>query len=454
VLAPAVATYALQQALVAPALPDLQRDLGVSPAAAGWVFTSYLLSAAAATPIGGRLGDIHGKRRVLLWTLAIVVAATALAAVAPSLEVLIVARAIQGMGGALFPLSFALLREHLPPARVASGIALVSALLGVGAAAGVVLAGLVVEALSWQWLFWLPCIATAGCLLAAYRIVPESERRAPAGVDWGSGVLISSGLAAVLIAVTQSTTWGWASGRTLGIAAVGAALLVAWAARERRSPHPLVDMAMMRHRGVWTTNIVAFLTGAGIYAAFLLIPQLVQVPRSTGYGLGASVAAAGLFLAPMTVLQLVSAPLSGRLASRHGAKVPMLAGAVVTLGGVLLLIAAHAASWQVYLSSAVLGMGVGLVMAAMANLIIESVAPEQTGVATGMNTVLRWVGGAVGAQVTATLVAAQLDRLGRPLEAGWTAAFAAAALALLAAVAVAAAAPRPGWRRRSSVAAP
>jgi MFS family permease len=253
----------------------------------------------------------------------------------------------------------------------------------------------------------------------------------PGKVNWTGAVLMSLGLGLVLIAVSETPTWGWLSPKTIAVFAAGAVFLVVWVRNESRSDSPLVDMHMMRIRGVWTTNTVALLLGFGMYASFILLPEYVETPSSAGYGFGASVTGAGLFLVPSTLAMLVMGSQTGRLEKRFGSKPPLLAGALVTATSYVLLAMARDERWEIYLAALLLGAGIGLAFASMVNLIIENVGPEQTGIATGMNTVTRSVGGAFGGAVVASILAESVGALGFPSSDGFTLAFAVCAIALL-----------------------
>ena len=439
--------YAMLQSLVVPALPTLQRDLNTTPSGVAWIFTAYLLAASVATPIAGRLGDMFGKKRTLVVVLSGLAAGTLLAAVATTLPVMIVARTIQGLGGAIFPLAFGIVRDEFPRERVAGGIALISGLLGVGGGLGIVLAGPILAHLDYHWLFWIPLVVIAATVVATMLIIPESPVRAPGNVDWTGAVLLSLWLVCLLVAISEAPSWGWLSARTLGLIAVGAVVAVVWIWVETRSPSPLVDMRMMQLRGVWTTNLAGFLLGIGMYSSFVLIPQFVQTPVSNGYGFGSSVTQAGLFLIPSTIAMMIASPLGGRLSGRFGSKVPLVLGSVITMLAFILLAVAHTQHWQVYLSSLLLGTGIGFAFASMANLIVEAVRPDQTGVATGMNTVMRTIGGAIGAQVVASILAANVLADGLPEEKGYTLSFVLMAVALAAGIVASLAVPgRPPHR--------
>jgi EmrB/QacA subfamily drug resistance transporter len=444
VLAVAAATFAVLQSLVAPALPEIQRDLHASATAVTWVLTAYLLSASILTPIIGRLGDMFGKERTLVYSLAMLAAGTLLAALATNINVLIAARVIQGGGGAIFPLAFGIIRDEFPRERVAHGIAMISAILGIGAGLGIVLAGPIVAALSYHWLFWFPFALVVVATIATVFFVPESPIKVPGRVNWTGAALLSGWLVCLLVAISEGSTWGWGDARIAGLLAAAAVLLVVWIGNEQRAAEPLVDMTMMRIRGVWTVNAAAFLVGAGMYSSFVLIPLFTEMPRAAGYGFHASVTQAGLFMLPSTVAMLVVSPLAGRLANRVGSRVPLVLGSLATCLAFVFLAAVHDQPWEFYVGTALLGIGIGLAFASLANLIVEAVPPEQTGVATGMNTVMRSLGGSVGSQIGASVIAATVVGTALPTEHGFTVAFvvaaAACALAALASLAV----PRPG----------
>jgi EmrB/QacA subfamily drug resistance transporter len=428
-LAAAGAAYALLQSLVAPALPDLQHALHTSVNSVSWVLTAYLLSASIATPLIGRLGDMYGKERLLVVVLALLCVATVVSAVATSLALMLVGRVIQGAAGGLFPLAFGIIRDEFPRERVAGGIGLMSALLGVGGGAGIVLAGPIVDHLDYHYLFWLPLTLLVPATVAIHLFVPESPIRVRESANWVGAGLMSVGLAAVLVAVSEAPVWHWGSTRTVVLLVLGAVALAAWVWSEARSRRPLVDMRMMRIRGVWTTNAVAALLGFGMYSSFILLPDYVETPSSVGYGFDASVTGAGLFLVPATIAMLVFGAQTGRLERRFGSKPPLLAGALAASGSYTILAAARSDPWEIYFAAALLGTGIGLAFAAMVNLIIENVGPAATGIATGMNTVTRTVGGAFGGAAVASILAGSVTASGYPSNAGFTAAFAACAIA-------------------------
>ncbi|HEY2637509.1 MAG TPA: MFS transporter [Solirubrobacteraceae bacterium] len=441
--------YALSQTLVAPALPFIQHALGATTTGATWVLTAYLLSASIATPIIGRLGDMLGKERVMLATLVAFGVGSLICALSHSLGLLIAGRVITGAGGAVFPLAFGIIRDEFPRERVAGAIGLISSILGIGGGLGLVLAGVIVEHASYEWIFWAGLAIDLVAIVATILFVPESPVRVRARIDWAGAALLSLGLMALLVPVSEGTAWGWDSVRVIGLLVVGVLILVGWVLFERRQPEPLVDMRMMAHRPVLTTNLTALLIGFGMYGSFILLPQFVQVPTSTGYGFGASVVGSGLFLLPSAATMLVAGPLSGRMADRVGSRVPPILGTMFSAVAFALLVVEHSSKLSVYLASAILGLGIGLAFAAMANLIVESVRQDQTGVATGINTIARTLGGSVGTQILAAVLAGnQLAHTGYATEDGFTIAFSVALGGVVASFLAALAVPS---RRRAPV---
>jgi EmrB/QacA subfamily drug resistance transporter len=442
VLSLAGAVYAVLSSAVIPALPTLQHSLHASETGVTWLLTGFLLSASVGTAIIGKLGDMYGKQRLLVWTLLALAAGTLLGALSGSLATLIVARVIQGVAGGIFPLAFAIARDEFPRNRVAGSIGLMSAILGVGGGLGLVVGGLIDEHLSWHWLFWIPLPIMVVAAACAWRFIPESPVRSPGRVNWAAAGLMTAGLSAVLIAIAQTAVWGWTGRRTLALLAAGLAVCGVWILVELRSGNPLIDMTMMRVRGVWTANLAAFLVGAGLYAWFLLLPQLAQLPASTGFGYGVSVVTAGLYLLPAALGMGVLGSMAGRVERRFGSRPALVTGAAVSAVACGWLTFTSRHPYDMVVSSLLLGVGIGLAFAALGNLIVQAVPPHQTGVASGMNTVLRTLGGAVGGQVAATFVASSTLR-GLPELTGFTTTFAMAAVILAGCAAVALLIPAP-----------
>jgi EmrB/QacA subfamily drug resistance transporter len=393
-------SYAVLSSAVIPALPTIQHDLHTTETGVAWLLTAYLLAASVGTSIIGRLGDMYGKERLLLYTLLLLCVGTLIGAVASSLPLLIFARTIQGAAGGIFPLAFGIVRDEFPREKVAGSIGLLSAILGVGGGIGIVASGVIVEHLNYHWLFWIPLAVSALAAVFTWRFVPESPVRAPGRVNWLAAVMMSIGMTLTLLAISQTTIWGWGSVKTIALLATGLLVCCLWVAVEARSSQPLVDMKMMRIRGVWTTNAAAFLLGAGMYASFIVLPQFAQLPTSTGFGFGASVVVSGLYLLPTTIGMFLLGLVTGRISQRYGSKAALIVGTAFTAASFALLSVAHSHPADLLFAAALLGVGVGLAFAALGNLIVQAVPPHQTGVASGMNTVMRTLGGALGGQPT------------------------------------------------------
>jgi EmrB/QacA subfamily drug resistance transporter len=444
VLSLAGLAYAVLSSAVIPALPTLQHSLHTSETGVTWLLTGFLVSASVGTSIIGRLGDMYGKERLLLWTLLALAAGTLLAALSQSFALLLAARVIQGVAGGIFPLAFSIARDEFPKEKVAGSIGLMSSILGVGGGAGLVVGALIVEHLGWHWLFWIPLVVTLLAAWATWRYIPESPVRSPGRVNWLAAVLMTIGISCLLIAVAQTTVWGWGGAKTLF--AVGLLFCVLWVVVEVRSREPLVDMAMMRIRGVWTTNLAAFLLGAGMYASFIVLPQFAQLPKRTGFGFGASIVVASLYLLPTALTMGLLGAAAGRVSRRFGSKRALVAGSAISAVAFAFAAVAHQHPYEMLITSLLLGIGVGLAFAALGNLIVQAVEPTQTGVASGMNTVMRTLGGALGGQISATFIAHNTAH-GLPAVTGFTDTYVMATAFL--AVCVLAALMVPGIRARA-----
>ncbi|WP_309244375.1 MFS transporter [Micromonospora parastrephiae] len=316
------------------------------------------------------------------------------------------------------------------------------------------LAGPIVSALDYRWLFWIPMVVVGLTAVAAHLLIPESPVRTPGRIDWRATVLLSGWLVALLLPISQGASWGWTSTRVLGLLALAVVLFVGWLVAEVRSTNPLIDMRMMRLPGVWTTNLVALLYGASMFSVYAFLPQFVQTPTSAGYGFGASISQAGLLMLPMLVAMFVAGLVAGRLQSVFSAKAQLATGATFNVAASAMLAAAHDTRWEVAIAGGLVGLGIGLAFASMANLIVGSVPASQTGVATGMNANIRTIGGAIGAAVVSGVITAHPQASGLPREAGFTMGFlvltAIALAAALAALAVPSARRASAGRRPST----
>lgn len=441
-LAVCVLPFSVMQSAVSPLLGTLGERLGTDHAGAMWIFTAFLLSATVTTPVLGRLGDLHGKRRWMLVVIVVQVVGTVACAVATDLPTMLAGRALQGTGGALFPLAYGLLRDHLPPARVAVGIGVLSSVLGAGGSIGVVASGPVARLLGTPWVFGLPGVLMAASVLLVVLLVPESPQRASGGLSWPSAVLLGLGLLAAMLVLSTLGVWAAPVVGALAVAAVAATL--AWVRVESRATWPLVDVRLLRSRGMWTTNLCSSLVGFALIQSFLVVPQLLLLPAETGFGFGVDVAHVGLYVLPSSLAMLMFSPASGWLGTRAGARAPLVLGTLLCGTAYVVLAVAHRELWAVVGANALNGVGAALAFSALPNLTVRAAPPERTGVATAVTTVSRTAGGALGSQVAAVALAlATPAGAPYPGEVGFTCVFVVMAGAMAVCLAVAAAVPGP-----------
>ena len=405
VLSLCVGAFATLQNLVVPVLPVIQDDFTTSTAGVTWTMTAWLIAAAVATPLLGRVGDMVGRRRVLLISLVGVMVGSVLAAFAPNLEVLIAARIIQGMGGAMFPLAFGLLRDVFPRDRVPSAIGAMSAVIAIGGGIGAVLAGPLSTVIGWRGLFLVPLLLSVPGLVLARMLVPESPERSPGRLNIPAALLLSGWLVALLLPLSDGNAWGWNSPLVIGLFALAVVLLVSWIVVEWRADQPLVDIRTMISPAIWPMNVAAVLIGAVMFSVFAYFPRFVQVPTSTGYGLGATVAESGLLTLPMLATMAVAGFLSGPLGRVIGFRAQIAGASGLIVISTIALAFIHATTWQVAIAGAVFGFGLGLVYSAITSVVVQSVKPTETGVASGMNANLRTIGSSLGVTIMTAIVA-------------------------------------------------
>jgi EmrB/QacA subfamily drug resistance transporter len=409
-----VGAYSLAQSMVSPILPTIQRDLHTTQAMVTWLLTGYLLSAAVFTPILGRVGDMVGKDRVFVLVLAIFTGGSVICALAPNIGVMIAGRIVQGMGGAVLPLGFGIVRDEVPPEKLNSAIGLIAALLGVGGGLGTAVAGPIDDLLNYRWLFWIPGIVLAASAVAAFFVIPSTGVRSRTRINWVGTFLLTGWLVAILLGFSEAPTWGWGSPKVIGLLIAGVVLLVGWVKAEMRSANPLIDMKMLRIPVVFRVNLISLLYGAGLYGTFAFLPQFTQAPTSTHYGYGLSITQSGLILLPSSVATFAAGMLAGRLTHRIGAKNVVLLGSTLGIFPYLLLALPLHQVALLLLVSVFQGAGFGLAFSTMSNIIVAAVPAEQTGVANGMNANFRTIGGAIGAAVVSSLITAQLQSSGFP----------------------------------------
>jgi MFS family permease len=405
VLIAAVVTATFEVGMMYSALPTMSRQFA-DPVGVGWLITAFLLVSAAATAVCSRLGDLFGRGRLLLAMLLLSVIGSSISALAPSLAWVIIGRSVQGASEAIMPLSFGLVREHLAPHQAPYGISVIAATAAIGAGFGVLLGGVIVDHLPWQSLFFFSAALSLLCLLAAWRVLPPSRRRAgKAQLDVVGGLLFVPAIATILFAITKAKTWGWLDHRTLGVLASGVVALALWARYEWRHPNPLIDVRQLARRQVGLTNIAMALFGLGAAQAMLVLLMLLQQPRWTGAGLALSATIAGALKLPANLMGLLAGPWCGRITVRDGARRAMLYGSALLGAGWCILTLWHGSFWFIAVIVLALGFSGTMVYAAMPNLIVEATPEARTSEAVGLTQVVRATATAVGAQVATFLLA-------------------------------------------------
>jgi MFS family permease len=396
---------ALVQTLIIPIIPHLPEYLHASASDAAWALTATLLCGAVATPVMGRLGDMYGKRRMLLIGVAMLVVGSVICALSESLAPMITGRALQGLAHGVIPLGVSILRDEVPAARLPVSTAVMLGSLGVGGALGLPGSAMIADAFDWHILFWTSAALGALALLLVVLFVPESKARPGGRVDIPGAVGMGISLICLLFVVSKGSDWGWSSGTTLGVLAVALIVLPFWGWFELRTPQPMVDLRASAHPQILFTHLAGVAFGFSLFALNLVLPQVLQLPKITGYGLGESLATAGLAMAPQGMVMMAVAPLSARVTKTRGPKTTLMIGAVTVGVGYLLIMVLMSATWTLILASCVVAMGVGFGYAALPTLVMSSVPASQTAAANSLNTLMRSIGTTTSSALAGVLLA-------------------------------------------------
>jgi MFS family permease len=395
----------LMQTLVIPLIPKLPTLLGASAADTPWVITATLLASAVATPVVGRLGDMYGKRRMLLTSLALLVAGSVVAAFSDTLVPMVAGRALQGLAAGVIPLGISIMRDELPAERLGSATAVMSASLGVGGALGLPAAALLAENADWHLLFWIAAGLGTLVTVLVLTCVPESSVRTGGRFDLVGAAGLSTVLVCLLLAISKGAAWGWTSGTTLGLFGASVVVLLLWGWWELRVARPLVDLRTTARRQVLLTNLTSAVFAFAMFAMSLVLPQILQLPAATGYGLGQTMLATGLVLVPSGLVMMATAPLSARISKVHGPKVTLMLGALVVALGYGVGVVLMSSVWHLVLVSAVIGAGIGLAYGAMPALIMAAVPVSETAAANSLNTLMRAIGTSISSAVAGVILA-------------------------------------------------
>ncbi|MFD9490747.1 MFS transporter [Streptomyces sp. NPDC060005] len=397
---------AIMQTLVTPLIAELPQILHTTPANSAWVITVTLLVAAVCVPVSGRLGDLLGKRRMLLACSVPLVVGSVVCALSSSVTPMIVGRGLQGMGMGMVPLGIALLRDVVPAEKLSSSIALVSASMGIGGGLGLPISAAVAQYANWRVLFWGSAVLAVVIGTLIWFLIPDVPASAKGQRFDALGALgLGVGLVCLLLGVSKGADWGWGSATTLGLLVGAVVVLVAWGAWELRTRDPLVDLRTTGRPRVLLTNVASIFVGFGMYASMLIIPQLLQFPEATGYGLGQSMLAAGLWMAPGGIMMMIVSPFGGKLTDARGPKFTLVCGVLIIALGYGLSLALMSTAWGLMLVGMVVSSGGGLAYGSMPALIMSSVPLSETAAANGFNTLMRSLGTSVGSAVVGVVLA-------------------------------------------------
>jgi len=391
--------------LMVPIQSKLPELLDASRDDTAWVVTSTLLAAAVITPISGRLGDMYGKRRIVLVLLGIMIAGSIVAALSPGIVGIIVGRTLQGAIVGVVPLGISILRDVLHEDRVDSAIALISATLGVGAALGLPISALIAQRSDWHFLFWAAAGLGAISFALVLSIVPVSVLRTAGRFDYLGAVGLAVGLIGILLAVSRGNTWGWTSPLTLATGLGGLAVLLLWGWFELRIAEPLLDLRVAARRAVLLTNIASVAMGFSLFSSNVSYPQMLEQPVATGAGFGLSLLAASLIVAPSGLVMMLLSPVSGRLARRTGPKLLLVLGAGSLLVAYVFTLLFSTEVWHLLVANVLIGVGIGFGYASMPMLIMRSVPQNETGASNGLNALCRSLGTSVAAAVVGAVLA-------------------------------------------------
>lgn len=414
---------ALTQTLVVPLIAQLPAILNTSSSNASWVITVTLLTGAVATPVVGRLGDMYGKRRMLLICTVPLVLGSVLCAMASSLVPMLIGRGLQGLGVGLIPLGISLLRDALPPERLHSSIALMSASMGIGGALGLPIAAAVAQNASWRALFWATGVLSAVVFVLLWRVAPQGRGTgSTARFDVVGALGLGTALTCLLLAISKGGDWGWTSSTTLDLFAAAVVVLLVWGWWELRRSEPLVDLRVAARLPVLLTNCASVVVGFGMYAQSLIVPQLLQLPAETGYGLGQSMLAMGLWMAPGGLMMMLVSPIGGKLSSKRGPKVTLFVGCLIIALGYGSSIVLMGSTWGLLVVTAICSTGVGFAYGAMPALIMSAVPQSETASANSVNSLMRSMGTSISAAVVGVVLSqmsVQAAGYSIPTEAGF-----------------------------------
>jgi MFS family permease len=393
------------QTLIVPLIPELPSLLHTSASNASWAITATLLTAAVATPVFGRLGDMYGPKPMLIACAVILIAGSLLAATTSSLLPLIVGRGLQGFGIPIIPLGISVLRSCVPAERVGSAMGLMSASLGVGGALGLPLSAVIAQHYDWRVLFWLATALGVAALVMFTVLVPHVPPRTADKLDPLGALLLAGGLVTLLLGISKGQSWGWTSTLTLSMFGSAVVILAVFGWWQLRVSSPMVDLRTTAKRPVLTTNIASVAIAFGMFALSYVAPQILELPPETGYGMGQSLLWTGLWLAPGGLAMMVTSPLAARVSAVRGPRFTLVTGAVIISASYAAGLFLLAAPWQIMIVNVFVAVGVGFGYASMPALINAAVPMSETAAANGINALARSLGTSISSAVIGAILA-------------------------------------------------
>lgn len=394
--------------LGAPLLPTIVTVDDVSVVDSQWALTISLLVGAVAAPAIGRLGDTHRRKGVILATVSTVAVGCVLAALPLGFTWLLIGRALQGVALALVPLAITVAREVLPVERRGPAIIVLGVTTAIGIGIGYPLAGLLVQLSGLAAAFWFGAAVSVIALVTAALVVPRSSTGSSGSIDPVGVVLLAVAVTGLLLVLAQGTGWGWTSARVVGLAGVSVAVIVTWVGWELHVPRPLVDVRLLRHRSVYSANLTVVLISAGIYPLLSIVVRLVEAPVGTGYGLGASPAAAGLMLVPFSLASFAASRAARQMIELMSPEKVVVTSCLLLIAALGLYLVAIGSAALLAVVMALAGFGVGCVFAVNPVQIVSGVPPKETGSALSFYQVLRSIGLAAGSALAGTALAASI----------------------------------------------
>ncbi len=405
VLSAAGISVSLMQTLIIPLIPVLPKLLNASPSDASWAITVTLLTAAVATPVFGRLGDMYGAKPMLVACAGLLICGSLIAAMTSSLLPLIVGRGLQGFGIPIIPLGISVLRACVPAEKVGGAMGLMSASLGVGGALGLPLSAVIAQHYDWHMLFWFATALGVVALVMFVVLVPHVPARAHDRLDPVGVVLLAGGLVTLLLGISKGHGWGWTSGLTLSMFGAALLIFVLFGWWELRVASPTVDLRTTVRRPVLATNAASVAVAFGMFGLSLVAPQILEMPRETGFGLGQSMLETGLWMAPGGLAMMVTSPIAARLAAARGPRFTLVTGALVIAASYAAGLVLLAAPWQIMVLNVVIAAGVGFAYASMPALINAAVPISETAAANGINALARSLGTSISSAVIGAILA-------------------------------------------------